>query len=355
MDVLMDGINPEEDDIERRVILERSFMNSQKEIILDGIDFGDIPELDEAGLPSFEEKEDPGAFVIPIRLEVKVYLNTLADTGKTHGSFERRANPGGSNHHYCKVSDSGYACGQITKTNVNTKGSDSEDDEDYRIKRNSLGASIYGPKRDNRVSLNDGIESHGERETPKCQDRASSGQKIEVKAFTFYRMETEEVSERYIAPCFVNGLEAYDGEINLEQDKNMISNELAVKLCLEHEVKDRDKELILDGIDFGDIPELDEAGLPSRSYKKGHWRSRSFEEKEDPGAFVIPIRLEVKVYLNTLADTAKTNVNTKGSDSEDDEDYCIKRNSLGASIYGPKSAKYMNYNDPMDYALALQE
>ncbi|GKE14596.1 hypothetical protein Tco_1422173 [Tanacetum coccineum] len=50
-------------------------------------------------------------------------------------------------------------------------------------------------------------------------------------------METEEVSDRFVAPCFVNGLEAYDGEINLGVEENMISNEYAVKLCLEHEVK----------------------------------------------------------------------------------------------------------------------
>ncbi|GKC11505.1 hypothetical protein Tco_1008287 [Tanacetum coccineum] len=36
---------------------------------------------------------------------------------------------------------------------------------------------------------------------------------------------------------FVNGLEAYDGEINLGVEKNIISNEFAVKLCLENEVK----------------------------------------------------------------------------------------------------------------------
>ncbi|GKB21365.1 hypothetical protein Tco_0855288 [Tanacetum coccineum] len=50
-------------------------------------------------------------------------------------------------------------------------------------------------------------------------------------------MDTEEVSDRFVAPCFVNGLEAYDGEINLGVEENMISNEYAVKLCLEHEVK----------------------------------------------------------------------------------------------------------------------
>ncbi|GJQ96701.1 hypothetical protein Tco_0007840 [Tanacetum coccineum] len=32
-----------------------------------------------------------------------------------------------------------------------------------------------------------------------------------MNALSFYRMETDEISERYIAPCFVNGLEAFDG------------------------------------------------------------------------------------------------------------------------------------------------
>nr|GEY17030.1 hypothetical protein [Tanacetum cinerariifolium] len=50
-------------------------------------------------------------------------------------------------------------------------------------------------------------------------------------------MDTEEVSDRFVAPCFVNELEAYDGEINLGVEENMISNEYAVKLCLEYEVK----------------------------------------------------------------------------------------------------------------------
>nr|GEY75683.1 putative reverse transcriptase domain-containing protein [Tanacetum cinerariifolium] len=36
---------------------------------------------------------------------------------------------------------------------------------------------------------------------------------------------------------FGNGLKPYDGEINLGVEGNMISNEYAVKLCLEHEVK----------------------------------------------------------------------------------------------------------------------
>ncbi|GJZ96441.1 hypothetical protein Tco_0668775 [Tanacetum coccineum] len=56
-------------------------------------------------------------------------------------------------------------------------------------------------------------------------------------------METNEISERYIAPCFVNGLEAYDGEINLALDENLISNEYAVKLCLDYEMR-KGKKLV---------------------------------------------------------------------------------------------------------------
>ncbi|GJV43368.1 hypothetical protein Tco_1427904 [Tanacetum coccineum] len=87
-------------------------------------------------------------------------------------------------------------------------------------------------------------------------------------------METDEVSERYIAPCFVNGLDAYNGEINLAFDDNLISNEYAVKLCLDYECSNHclshpfeddsektersmdDWDQLLD-FNFDDIPELD--------------------------------------------------------------------------------------------------
>ncbi|GKB35362.1 hypothetical protein Tco_0880304 [Tanacetum coccineum] len=52
---------------------------------------------------------------------------------------------------------------------------------------------------------------------------------------------------------------------------------------------------------------------------------------------------------------AQTSVNTEESDSEDEEEYSIKRNSFKAPIYVPKSSKYLNCNDPMDRDLALQE
>ncbi|GKB89830.1 hypothetical protein Tco_0962102 [Tanacetum coccineum] len=52
---------------------------------------------------------------------------------------------------------------------------------------------------------------------------------------------------------------------------------------------------------------------------------------------------------------AKTSLNTKENDNDDEEDYGIQRNSFGAPMYGPKPVKYLNCNDPVDRALALQE
>ncbi|GJW80425.1 hypothetical protein Tco_0144400 [Tanacetum coccineum] len=91
------------------------------------------------------------------------------------------------------------------------------------------------------VISSDKIEGSGDWNSLEYQDTANSKGKKVMNALSFYKMETDEVSERYIAPCFVNGLEAYDGEINLTFDKNLISNEFAVKLCLDYEVKKRQK------------------------------------------------------------------------------------------------------------------
>ncbi|GJW35362.1 retrotransposon ORF1 [Tanacetum coccineum] len=54
-------------------------------------------------------------------------------------------------------------------------------------------------------------------------------------------------------------------------------------------------------------------------------------------------------FLHTLK-----NVHAE-SDSDDDEEYCLKRDDMGKPIYGPNRAKYLSSDDPMDRALALQE
>nr|GEV81768.1 hypothetical protein [Tanacetum cinerariifolium]GEW08938.1 hypothetical protein [Tanacetum cinerariifolium] len=80
-------------------------------------------------------------------------------------------------------------------------------------------------------------EEYKDWNSPKYEDTANSGGKKEIKALIFHKMEIEEVSDRYVAPCFINGLEAYDGQINLGTKENMILNEFGVKLCLDHEVR----------------------------------------------------------------------------------------------------------------------
>nr|GEX78909.1 hypothetical protein [Tanacetum cinerariifolium] len=68
-----------------------------------------------------------------------------------------------------------------------------------------------------------------------------AGLVLQVLNSCYFCLDTKEVSDIFVAPCFVNGLEEYDGEINLGVEENMISNEFAVNLCLDHEVKSRNK------------------------------------------------------------------------------------------------------------------
>nr|GEX70093.1 integrase, catalytic region, zinc finger, CCHC-type, peptidase aspartic, catalytic [Tanacetum cinerariifolium] len=258
------------------------------------------------------------------------------------------------------------------------------------------------------------------------------------------RIETYEISERYITPCFVNGLEAFDREVNLAFDENLISNEFAVKLCLDYE---KDK-VELDG----KIVKEDEEAV--RRIK-----GEALKEKDDLGAFIFSIRLEGKGNKNALANTESdintmpyqifktlgredmkkndrgiTMINhtqaeaigklsnvlcqvrvttiitkflildipidhdasivvgrgflhtmgsilntseiifstfdgichqtfraarfdvlrTAESDSDDDEDYVIKRNKFIAPIYGPKPAPYLDCTNPNDRLSAIQ-
>ncbi|GJU31882.1 retrovirus-related pol polyprotein from transposon TNT 1-94 [Tanacetum coccineum] len=99
------------------------------------------------------------------------------------------------------------------------------------------------PRRERLWIASEKVKGHGDWDAPEYTDTAGSKEKKVTKALSFYKMETDEVSERYITPCFVNGLDAYDGEINLAFDENLISNEFMVKLCLDYKVKKRNKVL----------------------------------------------------------------------------------------------------------------
>ncbi|GJU05181.1 hypothetical protein Tco_1121611 [Tanacetum coccineum] len=70
---------------------------------------------------------------------------------------------------------------------------------------------------------------------PEYKDTTGSGGKKEPETLIFHKMYTEEDSDRYIAQCFVNGLYASDGEINLEKNDNLISNDYAFIINLEED------------------------------------------------------------------------------------------------------------------------
>ncbi|GKB55811.1 agenet domain-containing protein, partial [Tanacetum coccineum] len=93
------------------------------------------------------------------------------------------------------------------------------------------------------VISSDKAKGSGDWNSPKYQDTTISKGKEVINGLSFYRMETDEISEQYIAQCFMNGLEAFDGEINLAFVENLISNEFVVKLCLDYEIK-KGKKLV---------------------------------------------------------------------------------------------------------------
>nr|GEU51448.1 hypothetical protein [Tanacetum cinerariifolium] len=278
------------------------------------------------------------------------------------------------------------------------------------------------------VISSDKVEGSGDWNSLEFQDTANSKKKKETKAMVFHQMETEEVSDRFMAPYFVNGLEVYDGEINLGVEENMISNETGTVTIypefdpflenIEEEEKSNDDWDHLLDFNLDDVPLLvgghltqEEAAKQAIAirisqkfalleeerpiietmayhdkYKKildEVWKGsieldgkvvkedkdavkrikgEALKEKDDPGAFIFPIRLEGHVDKNALADTshqtfraARLDVmrNTE-SDSDDEKDYQIKRNKFGAPIYRPKPTPYLNCNDTTERLLAIQ-
>nr|GEZ20452.1 hypothetical protein [Tanacetum cinerariifolium] len=139
-------------------------------------------------------------------------------------------------------------------------------------------------------------------------------------------METDKISERYIAPYFVNGLESYD------ERKKLVKKELIVALKGElYFVKfiinldEDDSEpgfilgrsflrLALEVVDFGywtifiswesfNSEEVEIEALAVKISQKFALLEEERHEKDDPGAFIFPTRLEGKVNKNALADT----------------------------------------------------
>nr|GEW79458.1 hypothetical protein [Tanacetum cinerariifolium] len=125
-----------------------------------------------------------------------------------------------------------------------------EEEVEVRDPNSSLGKICL---EENVVEISsDKVEVSGDWNSLEFQNTANSVKNKETKAMVFHQMDTEEVSDRFVAPCFVNGLKAYDGEINLGVEENMILNEYAVKFCLEHEfIINPDKNDVEPGVILG--------------------------------------------------------------------------------------------------------
>ncbi|GKA33580.1 hypothetical protein Tco_0720009 [Tanacetum coccineum] len=184
-------------------------------------------------------------------------------------------------------------------------------------------------------------------------------------------MKTEEVSDRFVAPCLVNGLEAYDGEINLGVEENIsqtseegltpfickmgkssrnkkramknlnffyqdigtsssagghltqeeaAKEELAIKMSQKFALLEEERPIIetmayhdkykkiLDEV-WKDKVELDGKIVKEEEEAVKRIKGEALKEKDDPGAFIFHIRLEGHVNKNALADTG-SDINT---------------------------------------------
>nr|GEV70718.1 hypothetical protein [Tanacetum cinerariifolium] len=209
------------------------------------------------------------------------------------------------------------------------------------------------------IISSDKVEGSGDWNSPEYQDTIRSKGKKVINTLSFYRMETYEISERYIAPCFVNGLEAYDGEVNFvpkigeelplfickmwkrsrnkkrtmenlnlffqdigpsssarghltqeEAEKEALAVRISQKFALLEEERPVIKTMayndkykkILDEI-WRDKVELDGKAVKEEEDAVKRIKGEALKKKEDPGAFIFSIRLEGKVNENALANT----------------------------------------------------
>ncbi|GJU48095.1 hypothetical protein Tco_1217650 [Tanacetum coccineum] len=76
---------------------------------------------------------------------------------------------------------------------------------------------------------NEKAEGHRDWNSPEYQDTTNRGGKKETKAIVFHNMDIEKVSDRYVAPCFVNGLEAYDDH-EVKRRNKVVKKELIISL-----------------------------------------------------------------------------------------------------------------------------
>nr|GEW76150.1 hypothetical protein [Tanacetum cinerariifolium] len=164
------------------------------------------------------------------------------------------------------------------------------------------------------VISSDKVEGLGDWNSPEYQDTAGSKGKKVINTLSFYKIEMDEISERYIATCFMNGLEAYDGKSSDDWDQLLDFNfddvpkfrkELPLFVCKMGK-RNRNKNRAMENINlfYQDIRPSSSAGIVKEEEEAvKRIKGEALKEKDDPGAFIFPIRLEGKVNENALADT----------------------------------------------------
>ncbi|GJY40049.1 hypothetical protein Tco_0427319 [Tanacetum coccineum] len=271
------------------------------------------------------------------------------------------------------------------------------------------------------VSLNDKVESEGHWNGSEFQDTTNSGEKKIAKAFTFYKMETEEPSDHYITPCFLDGIDVPPYVCNMGKSsrnkkkpcgnykmtysdegpsltvKKPLTQEEITRKALEKDMYERililqEPRPIIEPLKFSDQHKklldsvmldklkLDgevEIGKNSSLMEKLKLMKKKPLRKEE----VKPVNKKITILdhskaepmgilKDVLCQVGVTTILAKfpildipvdkdvpivEESDDDEEEYIVKRDKNGKPLYGPKFAKYLNCDDPMDRALALQE
>nr|GEV94988.1 retrotransposon Orf1 [Tanacetum cinerariifolium] len=224
-------------------------------------------------------------------------------------------------------------------------------------------------------------EARGDWNSPKYQDTAGSKGKKVMNALSFYKMETNEISER--THCYHKGRallvkfiinpeeDAFEPEVILGRSflrltKGVVDFGNGVTIIhpepdpfeddYEKTGKSSDELDQLLDFNFDDILDeiwKDNVELDGKTVKEDEKavkriKGEALGEKDNLGAFIFPIRLERRVNKNALTDTGTTE-----SDSNDEEEYVIKRNKFGAPIYSLKPTLYLNCTNLEDRSSAI--
>nr|GEU91794.1 hypothetical protein [Tanacetum cinerariifolium] len=142
--------------------------------------------------------------------------------------------------------------------------------------------------------LIDKVEGSGDWDFPEYQDTANSGGKKEIKECFFYKMDTKEE-------------EAMKEALALRISKKFALLEEVRPVLETMDYHDKYKK-VLDEI-WKDKVELDGMIVKEKEEAIKKVKGEALKEKDDPGVFIFPIRLERHVNKNALAYTG-SDINT---------------------------------------------